>query len=254
MDALIALLETFGPAMFLGLIGVYLIIVSIAGQFIPRNIRIKTNKQRVLLGLFGFVLFMPTLVSLYIEFFTVFTPSIFSPETPEQVIDQEQTSGETTGEQATNQLFRFAHLAEQSPPADFAQQTGRQNVNDNCQLVERFGLSENSSRRLKHSHFGKRIFVSVSEIHYRRPFEVFVVISEHIDWPKEGTLSHSELQHQIKQETPEAVLQLQVHKSGDVINFEYKEQRYQLKIDRIYAVLFGSDKVIISICKKEDEK
>ena len=250
MEVLTAILETLGPAMFLGLIGVYLITVSIVGQFIPRNIRLKTTRQRTLLGIFGFVLFLPTLVSLYIEFFTVFSPSIFTPETPEQVIDQEQTSGELPGEQATNAELQFAGILPTA--SDFAQKPAP-NVNNNCQLVERFGLAENSTRRLKHSHFEGRVFISIDQIHYRRPFDVYIVIGDEVEWPKSGELSYDALQTQMERKSPETVLHLQVEKTGATAEFEYKNKRYQLKIDRIYAVLFGSDKVIISICEIEQK-
>jgi hypothetical protein len=242
------LFNTVGPIMFLGLIGLYLIIVAIAGQFIPRNIRLKTMKQRKLLGAFGFLLFAPTLLSLYIEFFTKFTPSTFSPNIEEQVIEREQVPGDSLGSlelKMAPQPIHFAGIFSGSLTSNQSKSRSQKPV---CQRVEYFGLQEKNIRRLKHSKFGNRVFIYVGDIYYNRPFDIYLAIGKNLTL--ENLKKELAFYQRFKQTDKGKIIRLRVEKAGDALEFEYAGKTFRLKVVKIYAVFFGKNKLVMEICEQ----
>lgn len=240
--------DTVGPIMFLGLIGLYLIIVAIAGQFIPRNIRLKTLKQRKLLGAFGFLLFAPTLFSLYIEFFTKFTPSTFPPDIQEQVIEHEQAPADSLGSlelKIDAQPIHFAGIIPGLLPSNL---TNGHSQKPACQRVEYFGLEQKSIRQLKHSSFGDKVFVYVSDIIYNKPFDVYLAIGENLNL--KNLVKELDFDQRMKETNTGKLFHLKVEKAGGTLEFEYAGKTFRLNVVKIYAVFFGKNKVVMEICEK----
>lgn len=238
-------IRAVGITAFFGISGAYLIVAAIVGQFVPKQIRIKSIGQRAALGFFGFLLFLPTLFSIYAGIFTPYSPRGLPPEIPERIYrlpaspqDTLQQNNALTGKQ-----LALIHTPRAVP-------SGLQPAKQpECRPVESFGLTENHIRRLKYPGFQDRVFVYIDDIRFMRKSELKLVIADKSALPASGAMQTGDFQERVQRLNAVSVQKLRVTTPGDSLDFTVNNTLYRLRIKKIYLVFFGSDKLAIEICR-----
>jgi len=205
--------------------------------------------QRVMLGMFGFVLAMPLIWSAYAMTITGTPGSLFSaPSVPDTVESHVSQDGSTTQENYRHLARNPIRLVRLS--IAFGEELAQ--TNDRCEVVESFGLNQRNIRQLKSPRFQGKVFVYVGDVHAlsREPSLVHVFIGDQGAWQPAGRLSESEFDRRFASIAQGSKWTLPVRSRGDSTYFEYDRQRYRLTVTQVFAVLFGTDKIAVEICRE----
>lgn len=246
----VGLLKDWGLGGVMGMGGCYLVVGSIAGRIIPIGsyvplIPLRTRKQRFLLALFGCVLALPIIWSAYGQVLLGAPGRLFKPpETVEKVTTPKTGKLVLSGELPVNSVQLASFMRE--PLVTPASTRG-----ESCPAVESFGLEQRAVRQLKFERFQSRVFVYVGDVHsvLREPTKVSVVIGEKDSWPSSGQIKESEFYRRFNRISNKDKAAMEVHRSGDAMSFIYAGRRYRLTVTKVYAVLFGEDKIVVEICE-----
>ncbi|MCI0336793.1 MAG: hypothetical protein L0226_04405 [Acidobacteria bacterium] len=252
---LFTLLKDWGLWGCLGLGGCYLILGSIIGvlgplPFIfPSRHRLKSKIERVLLALFGFLLAAPIIIYAYGESIYGKKPKFLEPGTPEYVKDSD--SSKTSIFRQILERPRYSITESNFHPelllTNVSYRFPNQRPRQDCQIVESFGLTQRSIRRLQYKPFQNQVFVYVGDIHYFGASSLYVFTDKSDAWPATASIPESEVQKRIDKSSSKEILRFK--RTGQELYFGYGGKRYRLTVKQIYSVLFGADKIAVEICE-----
>ena len=248
-ELVVELINSVGMGGFLGLSGCYLIVVAIVNRFVPRNIRVGSILQRILLACFGVILAIPVIRIAYID---QQTAAIISPKTPPEYV---RTPDRLNSLLDKNKLFRRANFSfheSNKLESNKFQIYGAQVQRDgNCQKVEGFTLKQNSIRRLKYANFQNQVYVYLGDIETFQNSNLYIFSDDSNAWPSSGYMKESKFNRRIGSKDKKI---LRFMKKNVSVIFEHGRDKYRLTIVDIYNILLGQDRAIVEICQIMDSR
>lgn len=262
------ILLAWGPQGFLGIAGCYLMFSAIIGKLLPipffvtKERQLASEKQRMLLGIFGLVLALPILLSIYLGVFLGFhSPMLQAPEIPHEVEKSiNKGNGSRMEELGSYKRLTFSRDQRLLGLKDLQRSNAKAIIftttliaaeeiqpND-CRKVESFGLEQRHIQRLKYESFQKKVFVYVGDIHTFKNTNLYIFTAD-TGWQDSGYIKESDFLRRYDAISGDKKLLLKVERRGDSVEFDCSGQKYRLIVNGLYKVLLGADKISVEICE-----